>query len=172
MGGTYVLVLSVSNAGESGGSDGTGSESIPESPNENGTEAEAETGLGPETEIDVGALGSIAFDSGRYAYVGSAFGPGGFARVDRHREMARGDREKRHWHVDYVLGHPGVSLEMIARFPDDDRECHLAEALPGEPVSGVGASDCDCPAHLLAIDDGVGFLAALEDEGGRLESVA
>lgn len=123
-----------------------------------------------EIEIDVGALGTITFDPGRYAYVRSAFGPGGFARVDRHREIARGERETRHWHIDSVLGHPGVVLETIARFPDD-RECHLAETLPGEPVPGVGASDCDCPAHLLAIDDGVEFLAALEDDGGHLESV-
>lgn len=167
-------MLRVSNADESGGGDGVGTEAMPE----NGSKTEPEIETESEIDIDIGALGTITFDPGRYAYVGSAFGPGGFARVDRHREIARGDRETRHWHVDYVLGHPDVGLETIARFPDDDRECDLADTLPGEPVPGVGASDCDCPAHLLAIDDeddedeDIEFLAALEDEGGRLESVA
>lgn len=43
--------------------------------------------------ITVGALGSIAFDPGSYAYVGSAFGPGGLVRVERHREVSSGKRE-------------------------------------------------------------------------------
>lgn len=38
--------------------------------------------------IDVGALGDREFPAGAYAYVGSAFGPGGFTRVDRHRSKA------------------------------------------------------------------------------------
>ena len=38
--------------------------------------------------VEVGALGERAFDAGTYAYVGSAFGPGGFSRVDRHRSAA------------------------------------------------------------------------------------
>jgi Uri superfamily endonuclease len=59
----------------------------------------------PETaQIRVGALGTNTFDPGWYAYVGSANGPGGFARVERHRELAAGERDVRHWHVDYLLG--------------------------------------------------------------------
>ncbi|AEH38409.1 protein of unknown function DUF123 [Halopiger xanaduensis SH-6] len=50
------------------------------------------------TTIEVGALGDREFAVGAYAYVGSAFGPGGFARVDRRRSvlrraLARGARE-------------------------------------------------------------------------------
>ncbi|WP_245800508.1 GIY-YIG nuclease family protein [Natrinema saccharevitans] len=136
--------------------------------------------------IEVGALGDLAFEAGAYAYVGSAFGPGGFSRVDRrrskaptrshslrsrdrHRELAAGDRETRHWHVDYLLGHPATRLETAITFPDADRECELATALPGEPVEGVGASDCDCPAHLLAATDTTAIRTAAVDAGGVVD---
>ncbi|WP_137289106.1 GIY-YIG nuclease family protein [Natronorubrum halophilum] len=119
--------------------------------------------------IEVGALGRIEFDAGAYAYVGSAFGPGGFARVDRHRALAAGDRDTRHWHIDYLLGHSETTLETAITFPDADRECELADRLPGERVVGFGASDCDCTAHLL---DAFG-LETVRDaavaEGGTLE---
>lgn len=37
--------------------------------------------------------------------------------------------------------------------PDSKRECELAGSLPGEPVTGFGASDCACESHLLAVGD-------------------
>ncbi|ADB62061.1 protein of unknown function DUF123 [Haloterrigena turkmenica DSM 5511] len=121
------------------------------------------------TTLEVGALGEREFPAGAYAYVGSAFGPGGFGRIDRHRELARGERDTRHWHIDYLLGHPGTTLESAIAFPDDDRECELAASLPGEQVDGFGASDCDCSGHLLtppSADAAVVREAALA-EGGR-----
>ncbi|APW96252.1 endonuclease III [Halobiforma lacisalsi AJ5] len=125
-----------------------------------------------QTTVEVGALGDLTFPAGAYAYVGSAFGPGGFARVDRHRELAAGERDARHWHVDYLLGNPATSLEAVVRFPDEDRECELADRLPGEPVDAFGASDCDCPAHLLSAPDGEAtpVLEAAREAGGVLES--
>ncbi len=122
----------------------------------------------PPLEVGIGAAGEYRLE-GTYAYVGSAFGPGGFARIERHRELARGEREVRHWHVDYLLGHPESELESVARFPDADRECELADTLPGEPVKGIGASDCDCPAHLLVIPDGVVLRKVLKSEGGVVD---
>lgn len=119
--------------------------------------------------IEVGALGDRTFEAGAYAYVGSAFGPGGFSRVDRHRELAAGDRETRHWHVDYLLGHPATRLEAAITFPDADRECELAAALPGEPVDGFGASDCDCAAHLLAAPSTDAIRDAAVDAGGVVD---
>ncbi|MCU4926318.1 GIY-YIG nuclease family protein [Halobacteria archaeon AArc-dxtr1] len=119
--------------------------------------------------IEVGALGTREFAAGTYAYVGSAHGPGGFARVDRHRELARGDRDTRHWHVDYLLGDPATTLVRTARFPDADRECELAASLPGEQVRGFGASDCDCDGHLLETDESE-LLAAAGDHGGVFDS--
>ncbi len=120
----------------------------------------------PETTIDVGALGRLEFTSGTYAYIGSAFGPGGFSRVTRHRELARGERDTRHWHVDYLLGHPETRLEAVYLFPDADRECELAATLPGQPVDAVGASDCRCPAHLTGPTASARLREATLEAGG------
>ncbi len=118
------------------------------------------------TTVEVGALGDREFADGAYAYVGSAFGPGGFARVDRHRELAAGERDARHWHVDYLLGDPAASLEAAITFADADRECELAGQLPGEPVAGFGASDCGCEAHLLDAPSEEAVRSAAVDAGG------
>ena len=117
--------------------------------------------------VEVGALGTLEFSAETYAYVGSAFGPGGFSRVDRHRELARGDRDVRHWHVDYLLGHPRTRLESVVTLPGEDRECELTARLPGESISGFGASDCGCEAHLLAVTDRDRFLEQCERVGGE-----
>lgn len=102
-------------------------------------------------EIEVGALGTRAFQSGLYAYAGSAFGPGGLARVDRHRRIATGDHDVRHWHIDYLLGADGVGIARVERFPKQDVECALAGAFQDAGVDRLtrfGASDCDCESHL------------------------
>lgn len=96
----------------------------------------------------VGSLGEVDFEPGWYAYAGSAFGPGGFARVDRHREVARGERETRHWHVDHLLGLAGATVDTSIRSLGSDGECAVASATAAEPVDGFGASDCDCATHL------------------------
>ncbi|GAB3416854.1 DUF123 domain-containing protein [Haloparvum alkalitolerans] len=100
------------------------------------------------TRIGVGALGDHAFPAGAYAYTGSALGSGGFARVDRHRRLARGESDARHWHVDYLIGHPEATLREVVTSPGADAECAVAERLNEGPVPGFGASDCDCPSHL------------------------
>ena len=108
-------------------------------------------GVDGPTTVEVGALGPVAFDHGWYAYTGSAFGPGGFARVVRHRELAAGERDARHWHIDYLLGHPAASVERVVRTHGADVECAVARTLAGEfePVRAFGASDCDCESHLV-----------------------
>ncbi len=108
--------------------------------------------LASDSVLEVGALGEHAFDRGWYAYTGSAFGPGGFARVERHRELAAGEREARHWHVDYLLGHPDAAIREVVRSPGANVECAVARRLPAGPVEGFGASDCDCPSHLAALE--------------------
>jgi len=102
------------------------------------------------TTITFGAAGERALDPGWYAYTGSAFGPGGLARVERHREVAAGDRDVRHWHVDSLTGHPDARLDEAYATVDVARECATARDLAdaGSPVAGVGASDCDCDSHL------------------------
>ena len=107
--------------------------------------------------IEVGALAETAFPAGWYAYTGSAFGSGGFGRVDRHYEVAADERATRHWHIDYLLGCADASLRGDVRTPGVDVECAVATALPDSPCPGFGASDCDCSAHLAYASDGEGL---------------
>ncbi|WP_459193098.1 GIY-YIG nuclease family protein [Halosimplex sp. J119] len=131
--------------------------------------------LGAPATIEVGALGAREFDAGWYAYTGSAFGPGGFTRVERHRELCAGERDARHWHVDYLLGHPDVTVEAVGRTPDEDVECEVSRTLAGEQSGGdgddaearervpaFGASDCDCDSHLVSAVDGASLRRAVE----------
>jgi len=119
-------------------------------------------GLDRNATVEVGALGEQALDRGWYAYTGSALGSGGFARVDRHRELAAGEHETRHWHVDYLLAHPAATVSEVVRSPGSDVECAVARRLPAGPVEGFGASDCECPSHLAALDGEGAPSAAVE----------
>jgi Uri superfamily endonuclease len=114
--------------------------------------------------VAVGALGEHRFPAGYYAYTGSAFGPGGFARVDRHMEIAAGDRDARHWHVDYLLGDTPARIETVVRSAEVDIECEVAASIDdvGETVvPGFGASDCDCQTHLHFTAEKAPLLAAI-----------
>jgi endonuclease-3 len=141
------------------------------------------------TTVSFGAQGARDLPSGWYAYTGTAFGPGGFSRVERHRRVARGDNDARHWHVDYLLGHPDARLVDDVRTPGADAECSVARRMcgdgpavdgenPAEPidgideVSGVGATDCDCSAHLHGPADRTTLVATVRSahEGLRGDS--
>ena len=100
--------------------------------------------------IVVGRKGTFYFPCGWYAYVGSALGPGGLrARLARH---ACSDK-RLHWHIDYLTAHS--TLEACWEVQSGHRhECSWAEAIQELPasrvqVTGFGASDCRCGAHLL-----------------------
>ncbi|WP_336002172.1 GIY-YIG nuclease family protein [Halorientalis halophila] len=123
----------------------------------------------PET-LTVGSLGGHELPAGACAYTGSAFGPGGFSRVDRHVEMAAGERDARHWHVDYLLGDTPARIETVARSPGAEIECAVARALAetgAVVVEGFGASDCDCPTHLHHHDDRDALVAAVRSAHDR-----
>ncbi len=114
-------------------------------------------------EITPGRLGTFQLDSGWYVYVGSALGPGGLAaRVGRHLRPAG---EKRPcWHIDYLTAQVSVS-QVVWVVGDERRECQWARwllALPGAsaPIPGFGASDCDCPAHLIRLADAAAAVLA------------
>lgn len=126
--------------------------------------------LDGETTIEVGALGSRRFTPGGYAYVGSARGAGGFARIKRHREVAAGERDTRHWHIDYLLGHPDTGIESVHKTAGVDGECAVAGRLAAkaEPVPDFGCSDCDCKTHLFFAPDGTALRAAVERAHDRL----
>ncbi len=101
--------------------------------------------------LTVGRLGMVSLPAGTLLYVGSAFGPGGVAaRVGRHVA----GRGRPHWHVDRLralapvrevwFSHAGTRLEHAW--------AAALLALPAArlPVPCFGASDCRCPAHLVA----------------------
>lgn len=100
------------------------------------------------TTIEFGAIGERLLEPGWYGYVGSALGPGGFARIDRHRRVAEGTNDTRHWHIDYLLGHPASRIDRAIRSPGVDAECSISRAIEGRSIEGIGATDCACPTHL------------------------
>jgi endonuclease-3 len=115
--------------------------------------------------VAVGALGALDLDAGWYAYTGSALGPGGFTRVERHRGMAAGDTAARHWHIDYLLGDTGASVERVFRADGADVECEVAAAVASAAdglVDGFGCSDCRCESHLAFAPAPAPLVDALE----------
>jgi len=118
--------------------------------------------------VEFGAAGAYDLEPGWYAYTGSAFGAGGLKRVDRHRELAAGERDARHWHVDYLLGHPAASVDAVYVTDEADVECETARRLADEtePVAGLGASDCDCETHLAYAGERTVLAGVLSDVHG------
>jgi Uri superfamily endonuclease len=118
--------------------------------------------------LSIGSLGEIRFRRGWHIYVGSAKGPGGFARVRRHRRLARSTDRPPRWHVDHLLLSPLFTLRYIVCGPtQEDLECVLAETLGGDTVPSFGSSDCSCGSHLLhrtsdPIDEVTGAMAFLD----------
>jgi len=118
--------------------------------------------LGADSDIRVGALGTLHFPRGEYCYVGSALG-GLDQRVGRHLS-----REKPlKWHADYLTT-VADSVEAYISYPDYIGECELARmALESgmEPAfDGFGCSDCRCRTHLFRVTDG--SLERLLDKAG------
>lgn len=106
----------------------------------------------PACTVRVGALGQIPFLSGWHCYIGSALGPGGLARLERHLKLAESKDKKPKWHIDYLLTDPRFAVAYAVSAPTTDPlECQLAAALAqnGTGVPRFGCSDCDCPSHLL-----------------------
>jgi len=94
--------------------------------------------------VRVGRLGIFDFPAGLYAYTGSAL-RNFEARVNRHLAT----NKRLHWHIDYLLASPGVSVREVLRH--GEAECVVNQRLAGEiPVKGFGASDCraGCISHL------------------------
>ena len=96
-------------------------------------------------QVEVGALGTIAFPAGYYLYSGSAR-RGLDARLARHLRL----RKRHHWHIDYLRGVAHKARAIPIR-TSDDLECQLAQEsgrLGGRGIPGFGCSDCSCPSHL------------------------
>ncbi|MFQ5776179.1 MAG: DUF123 domain-containing protein [Kiloniellaceae bacterium] len=103
--------------------------------------------------LDAATLAAAVLGPGRYAYCGSAYGPGGLAaRLGRHLHRDKAVR----WHIDRLTT-AGRVVAVLAL--PGGRECDLFArvlACPGAsvPVPGFGSSDCRrCPAHLAAVPE-------------------
>ncbi|HMK46782.1 MAG TPA: DUF123 domain-containing protein [Methanocella sp.] len=96
--------------------------------------------------LRVGALGEIYFESGYYAYTGSALGAGGFCRIRRHLEVSAGSNRTRKWHIDYLLPYVKVISVVTSARP----ECSVAKGIDAvlPRITGFGCSDCRCQSHL------------------------
>lgn len=96
----------------------------------------------------VGRLGTLMLVPGYYAYVGSAFGPGGVAaRIHHHRTA----QERQHWHIDYLKRQLTLA-ETWFSYGDTKREHQWAALLQrycSIAMPGFGASDCRCSSHLF-----------------------
>ncbi|MFQ5330139.1 MAG: DNA/RNA nuclease SfsA [Thermodesulfobacteriota bacterium] len=106
--------------------------------------------LRKEAVIEVGKLGKVRFREGYYTYVGSAR-KSLSKRVERHRRL----RKRLFWHIDYLRSVAEFHTVLPIR-TSDDLECEVAgavkEVATGE-VTGFGASDCSCPAHLFRSEE-------------------
>jgi len=103
----------------------------------------------PQT-IRVGKLSETHFLPGFYAYVGSAFGPGGLhARLRHHLNIS----ERNHWHLDYVR----PAMHFVSLWLTEDKEYRehdwaaALDAMPNSqlPVKDMGATDCQCSGHFF-----------------------
>ncbi len=114
--------------------------------------------VGKDIRVNVGALGSIDFEKGLYAYVGSA--QRNFEkRIKRHLRKAK----RKFWHIDYLLDNTSAKVvKVFYKEAEKSEECKIARELTERavPVVNFGCSDCDCVSHLFNIDD-YGFLRNL-----------
>lgn len=104
--------------------------------------------------INIGALGVIDFQKGSYVYVGSALNSL-IPRLERHLKHSRGEHDVTHWHIDYLLSDPNVSIEAIYMNDNGEKlECAIAAKIAerGEPTPRFGCSDCRCLSHLCCVD--------------------
>ncbi len=92
--------------------------------------------------LKIGRLGTYDIIPGFYAYVGSAFGPGGLrARIHHHLESVA----EQHWHIDYLLGYAQL-VEVWYALSGRKLEQDVAELLAQAsgfrvPIRRFGSSD-------------------------------
>ena len=97
------------------------------------------------SEIRIGRLGTIQFDSGYYAYIGSAMA-GLKQRVLRHLRKEK----KLHWHIDFLLEKALIENIIVCQSMERN-ECDIAGEIAKRyrVINGFGSSDCKCPGHLF-----------------------
>ncbi len=99
--------------------------------------------------LTIGKLGTHKMPAGNYVYSGSAK-RNIRARVLRHLTGAK----KRHWHIDYLLSGPGITVHRIIL--SRSSECKLNKSIKGRIiVRRFGSTDCSegCGSHLKFIHE-------------------
>lgn len=98
----------------------------------------------------VGSNGEMRFQKGFYIYNGSAFGTGGFKRVERHIKISHGsEKYSIHWHIDHLTSAEESEIVKVFKVPEKDLEDELTEEIDLETVPGFGATDSNLESHLL-----------------------
>ena len=103
--------------------------------------------LSEDRDIRIGALGTVSFPAGFYAYTGSSM-VNLKKRVERHFR----EEKKMKWHIDHFLREAEIVRAVL--FPSDEREeCGINRKvfeMDGGAIvaKGFGSSDCSCEAHL------------------------
>jgi len=101
--------------------------------------------------VNVGALGSVNFEKGLYAYVGSA-------QNNLEKRIARhlGKTKQKFWHIDHLLDNAHVEIvKVFHKEAEKPEECKIAKHIGkiGVPVKGFGSSDCNCESHLFKLEN-------------------
>jgi endonuclease-3 len=97
--------------------------------------------------VRFGAQAERKLSHDTYAYIGSALHSNGFQRVQRHHDVALGNNDTTHWHIDYLLHDATLTKALFA--PEQAIECRTAQYLDGERIAQIGCTDCDCDTHLV-----------------------
>jgi len=100
--------------------------------------------------LSIGSLGKHRLPPGYYAYVGSAFGPGGLrARLTHHLKAW----SEPHWHIDYLRRQADITEIWFSSGPvkQEHAWARTCQSTPGVtiPAPYFGASDCQCASHLF-----------------------
>ncbi|MBN1244137.1 GIY-YIG nuclease family protein [Candidatus Bathyarchaeota archaeon] len=107
--------------------------------------------VGKDVNVDVGALGKIAFIKGLYAYVGSAQ-TNMEQRIKRHLRKEK----RKFWHIDYLLDNDSAKIvKVFFKKASKTEECRIAKPIDerSKPICGFGCSDCNCKSHLFQIEN-------------------
>lgn len=110
--------------------------------------------------LNIGSLGLVRFETGTYAYVGSAQN-NLEKRIARHLKKGKPG----FWHIDYLLeSHSANIASVFVKNAQREEECVIAKRLGdfGEEIEGFGCSDCRCSSHLFMISE-CGFLSEFMD---------
>lgn len=102
-------------------------------------------------DIKIGALGTVCFNKGLYAYVGSAQNN----LENRLKRHFRG-MKRRFWHIDYLLDDTSNHIiNVFYKEADKTEECEMAHKLGeiGFAIKNFGSSDCSCIGHLFQLND-------------------